>query len=235
LLACAPCLAAVGFRVAGDRPRASADGSVRPALAFDQYAVNLGAVPPSRTVQAFFRFRNTGRETVRITKIDPSCGCLKPRLERREFGPGEVGRFFLVTDTAGQDSGPQEFWATVHYTDPQPRQTKLLFKVDLPEERVTLTPRALIFYQGGGRPTEKTVLLNDFRERPLRIVSVGCDADYVSARLGETTENEAGRQVGVVVTVAAKVPAGTHTALVRITTDDPIYKTLAIPVRVSSR
>jgi hypothetical protein len=231
-----PMLCAMGFHFAGPRPQSSTPRGTRPALSFDQYAVDLGRVPASRTAQARFRFTNHGSQPVRVTRVEPSCGCLTPRLDKTEYAPGEIGQFFLQVDTAAQKSGPQEFWVKVHYTDPQPRETKLLFKLDLPEQRVTVSPRALVFYQLGSQPISQDVYVTDHRHRPLRVLSAKSPVDYVDAKVAETATDESGGQrTRVVVTVAADVPEGLHEPLLKITTDDPVYKTLFVPLRVSGR
>src|SRR5205809_733983 len=52
-----------------------------PSLAFHQYAVDLKKIHPSLETHASFVFQNRGSEPVHITAIEPSCGCLMPRLQ----------------------------------------------------------------------------------------------------------------------------------------------------------
>ena len=83
------------------RTLAAIPGSDRPALAFDQYMVNLGEPQPRSIHEVQFHFDNRSSRPVKVTKIDPSCGCLTPKLvgydaqrhrvERTEFAPGEHG------------------------------------------------------------------------------------------------------------------------------------------------
>ena len=85
-----PCASAFAFRVAGDRPLKPESVRVRSSLVFDQYAVNRGLVSPTRYVQARFSFRNVGPKPIKITKLEPSCGCMQPTLEKWEYAPGEA-------------------------------------------------------------------------------------------------------------------------------------------------
>lgn len=230
-----PCLTSVGFRMAGDRAQAAVETRERTSLVFTQYAVNLGEVPPSRRVQARFSFRNTGRETVKITKLEASCGCLQPQLDdkHRELAPGEKGVFFLQVDTALQKSGVQKYWVTVHYTDPQPRTERVLFQIELPERRVTVTPRALVFYQFNERPTEQEIRVSDFREHPLTVHDVTCDSPFVTVKVGNTVKGEDGGQHTILhVVVAGNVPEGMQETTIRIATSDGKYKGLAVPLRI---
>ncbi len=228
-----PCLVSIGFRQAGARPTESVPKTDRPALMFDQYAVNLGKVPASKIVQARFGFRNAGSNPVTITELKPSCGCLGPKIEKTQYAPGEEGEFYLRSDAATQESGRQEYWVTVKYEDPQPRETKLLFKLDLPERRVTITPRALTFYQFSSQPTTQTFTVSDFRKRPLTVLKATCKSPYVDVQVKnvDSATKVSGPQAEISVTVASQVPPGIQESVVKVLTDDDVYPTLWIPIQ----
>ena len=229
-----PCFVSIGFRQAGARPTESAGVVDRPGLTFDQYAVNLGKVPAAKVVQARFGFRNTGAEPVTITKLEPSCGCLQPKIEKTTYAPGEAGTFYLRSDAATQESGPKEYWLTVNYEDPEPRQTKLLFKLELPEQRVTISPRALTFYQFSDQPTTQTFTVSDFRHQPLTVLRASCKSRFVDVKVNPLSAEEkvAGPQAEIAVTVAGEVPAGLQEGVVKVETDDETYPTLWIPIQI---
>ncbi|WP_166820183.1 DUF1573 domain-containing protein [Thalassoroseus pseudoceratinae] len=229
-----PCLVSVGFRQAGARPTDSTAKVDRPALMFDQYAVNLGKVPAAKIVQARFGFRNAGTEPVTITELKPSCGCLQPKIEKTQYAPGETGTFYLRSDAATQESGPQEYWLTVKYEDPKPRETKLLFKLELPERRVTITPRALTFYQFSSQSTTQTFTVNDFRAKPLTVLNATCKTSHVEVQVQQVDSGQkvAGPQAKISVTVAGDVPPGIHEHVVKVETNDDVYPTLWIPIQV---
>jgi hypothetical protein len=49
-------------------------------------------------------FTNTGRASLKITKIKTTCGCTVTQLEKREYAPGESGTI-KVTYTAPKATG----------------------------------------------------------------------------------------------------------------------------------
>src|SRR5690606_1757080 len=112
---------AVVDSVCGTEPAPRLAAAPRPALAFDQYLVNLGAVPPMDEVYARFRYVNQGERPVEIQGLEPSCGCMTPTLDKKVLQPGEAGEFRLRVSTANQAPGPQEFSVRMTYTDPAPR------------------------------------------------------------------------------------------------------------------
>eukprot|EP00913_Durusdinium_trenchii_P013378 g12559.t1 len=127
---------------------------------------------------------------VRITALKPSCGCLAPRLAKREFQPGEVGEIILPVKTPNEASGPREYTVKVQYEDPKPRETLLTFRVDLPEKRITVRPRSLIFYQYGTRSTTRDIFVTDYPRIGLQITKVECNSQYVDVKIAPADVDE---------------------------------------------
>ena len=66
--------------------------SERPALRFGEYLVNLGRLNEGTGAYGVFRFLNTGDAPLTILDLSPSCGCLKPRLDKETYAAGEAGK-----------------------------------------------------------------------------------------------------------------------------------------------
>lgn len=244
-----------------------------PALAFHQYLVDLGPLgPQAPAASAHFRFVNKGGEPVRITALEPSCGCLKPRLSRKLFQPGTNGGFDLTVQTAGEPAGPKEYSVRVHYTDPDPRSVTLFFRCELPDRKVVVEPRGLMFYQLNGRPASQTITVTDHRDRPLCVTGVESTSPLAVATLlstdsatdspaattaellalnrrdpitqlashtvdGDDEATDAAPRYRVRVDVAGAIPPsssvdGRHRALIQITTDDPDFRVLQVPILI---
>lgn len=213
--------------------RPMTDTPTRPGLAFHQYLVDLGAVRPTGEIAARFSFANTGTETVVIQEIVPSCGCLKPMLKQKVWAPGQQGDFVARIHTANEAPGPREYTLLVKYTDPEPREETLTFRVKLPENQVLIRPRSLIFYQLNGNESTQEVVVTDQRQRTLRLEKVFTSNPYVKAELAPNSMDEDGRlQQRIKITVTGKVPARQFHTLVSVLTDDPGYRTLTIPLMI---
>jgi hypothetical protein len=203
----------------------------RPALAFDQYMVDEGTVEPTGLVYARFGFTNKGRETVHIKELVPSCGCLKPRLEQTTYEPGEPGQFFLTVETPNEEPGRKEYFVTVKYKDPQPREVQLTFKMRLMEQDVTVRPKALLFYVSETAPPPQKIVVSDRRAK-LKITSVECTSPHVSVKIDDSAGDEAQLgEIHLAVAVDAQAPSGTY-ALLKLNTDDPQYPALHMPISV---
>ena len=232
----APFLLSLGFHATGAVPQRIAPPPSRGSLAFDQYAVNLGAIAPTPYAYVRFSFTNVGDETVHIRELKTSCGCLQPRLAQREYQPGESGHFDLRIQTANEPAGPKDEFVRVLYDDPQPRETELTFKVVLPENQVTVRPGVLIVYQFGLQPMVQKIVVTDQRKDGLTITGVDSDIELLTAELEGVEEGADGtRRMTVAVIVPIDVPPNLVQGSVILTTDDPKYSRLVVPVRVQGR
>src|ERR1700744_6442111 len=77
-----------------------------PALAFRQYALDLGSISPTNEVRGTFIFVNRGKTTVEIKHIVLSCSRLTPQIERKLIEPAEDGRVVLRVQPSSEKPGP---------------------------------------------------------------------------------------------------------------------------------
>jgi hypothetical protein len=231
-----PFALAVFVHVVRPSQPAAREAADRPALAFHQYLVDLGRIQPSSEERAIFVFRNRGSQAVHITDVKPSCGCLEPHVSSRMIEPGGEGHIVLRMQPANETPGPKEFHVDLKYTDPQPRDVRLAFKVEIPEQGLSVRPRALLVYQNADTAISKQIVVSDTRPTPARVEQVSVSNPIIQVALGDvhTTASGAIEQT-VEVNVEAGVPAGRHEAVVTIHTSDPHAPVLRVPLRIDSR
>ncbi|MBI1347329.1 DUF1573 domain-containing protein [bacterium] len=208
----------------------------RPALAFDQYLVDLGKIDPTTEVRGTFVFENKGKVPLTIDQVTPSCGCLEPQLSSKSLQPGDTGAVVLRMQPANESPGSKEFFADVAYHDPEPRSTRITFRLEVPERQLSVRPRALMVYQLSSEPTRHVVQVTDTRPNPAQVKSAEINTSWATIDLldrqiqptgGITTELE--------VTVPADVPPGRHEGLITIHTTDPKSPVLRVPVLIHGR
>ena len=209
----------------------------RPALAFRQYAVDLGPIKPISEARATFVFANRGKSAVENIKIVPSCSCLATQLDRQQFEPGEEGRIVLRVQPAKEAPGKKELFADITYTDPEPRQVRLTFKLEIPDRQMTVTPRALtIVHPAGSDPTVATFTVADGRKKPFEILGVESTSELAVPVIGERQVSPAGEWSQTVqVTVPGTLPEGKNQVLIRIRTSDPDYPELRVPMMLQGQ
>jgi hypothetical protein len=227
-----PVCGAWGAARYGGTPRRVAEVS-RPGLAFDQFLVDLGPVEPTDEIYARFGFTNTGRTPVKITRWEPSCGCVKPSLKKTEYDAMDSGEFYLRVRTAGEAPGDREYRLLVRYTDPEPRETTLVFRAKLPERQVFVRPRAVMVYQNGLSPTVQEVTVTDLRGNELRLLDTKSSTPLASAEILEPSAAPDGTlEHKVRVTVAADVPQGTSWGTITLFTNDSEFSELTVPLKI---
>lgn len=88
-----------------------------PRIEFAVDRVSLGDVKSGPKVEGQFDFKNTGKDKLIITNIQPSCGCTGViENEKKEYMPGETGQIKFTFNTEGR-MGVNEKTITVTSND----------------------------------------------------------------------------------------------------------------------
>ena len=87
-------------------------------LVFETASFNFGKVQQGQEIRRVFRFRNTGKQTLVITRVKSSCGCTFPSLKTKSYAPGKQGSLTVTFDSKGR-VGRQHKTITVESNDPK--------------------------------------------------------------------------------------------------------------------
>jgi hypothetical protein len=116
------------------------------ALTWDTRRIDLTAKPGDKQAVGLFHFANSGKTTVTIVYIQPSCGCTTAQLEKRVYAPGETGEINAVF-TIGDRVGEQEKSILVSTDEAPDKTVSLELHVMIPE-LLTYSPRLLMWNMG---------------------------------------------------------------------------------------
>jgi hypothetical protein len=210
---------------------ASIAAGVRADLHCDETKVVLGEVKAGRPLSHRYTLTNRDAETVAITAVQPSCGCLKPRLEERRLRRGEAGVLLLEVNTLTAPPGPNSWRVQIAYTcGGQSHELTLVLCATVVAE-ITIQPAALVLQTGSSVGHEITV--TDSRSTPFTVTRVGTSAPLLHASQGEVRQDDAGHKTQAVrLDVLAGFPDGRHEETLQIFTSDPEYSELRVPVTV---
>src|SRR5262245_14184670 len=104
-------------------------------LRFSQPVIDAGEIKTGPAFSRRFALSNDGSETVQILDIRTSCGCMKPRWEKRLYQPGEQGEIPVDVNTLTQPPGPHNWPLIVTYrSGPVTHETILQVKATLVTE-----------------------------------------------------------------------------------------------------
>jgi hypothetical protein len=183
--------------------------------------IDAGQVRVGPPLVRRFAFVNAANQPLTVIDVRSSCGCMVPALAKRDYAPGERGEMSVEVNTLSQPAGPHRWTFSLTYRcgELSGEQT-LELSADLKQE-IEITPAAISF-RGDG-PLSARVAIHDPRTKRLTVRSV--DASMPGLTAVATTD-------GVEVHVADDCPPGRHAATVTITTDDPDYREIKLPVTI---
>ena len=145
LAATSPALAAGALQPAGPMPAAPEVEQDVPSIQVERSIHDFGRITDEASVTTSFRFTNTGTATLKIERIESSCGCTVPALEKLEYAPGESGEVTVEFDPRRRE-GPQNRAVTIVSNDPVRSRLPLTVRVDV-VPLVKIEPRVVQFGQ----------------------------------------------------------------------------------------
>lgn len=182
-------------------------------LAFDDPIVNFGKLADFDKRRATVVFRNAGGKELRISKVEPTCGCTSVGFDTsRTYAPGETGEITLAFSPKGQ--GPQTKSVKVLSNDPDEPVRLITIKADVVPS-LSADPRVL---QLGripfGRPFETGTTLTALRTG-ITLADVELSGDlgpHATASIRPTGPDDLGRDTWRVdVLLDERIPWGWHT------------------------
>jgi hypothetical protein len=209
-------------------------------LRFGQTQIEVGEVRSGAPLAQRFAFVNDGPAPVAITAVQPSCGCLTPRLEPagtllpHTYQPGEQGALLLEVNTLSQNQGVHTWHLVVRSeTAGKPHGTELRVSGRVVTE-VAVQPAELTVFADAAVAHE--IVVTDLRPQPLHVTEVRGTAPGLTGRVTEQCRDAAGRWVCKVrLEVAGDYPEGRGQEILDIVTDDPTYRDLRVPLTVVKR
>jgi hypothetical protein len=197
-------------------------------LQITEPVIDVGEARAGPTLVRRFAFVNAGTEPLTITDLKASCGCVTPALPQRTYRPGERGELALEVNTLSQPAGPNRWTLRVGYRcGDRADETTLELTARLKQE-ITVTPAALVF-QGDGEMVSR-VYICDLRGRRFAVRSLSTSSPHLRASdgCGFTYPHT----YNLEVRVNRDCPEGRHAETVTITTDDPDYPEIKLPVTI---
>ena len=115
------------FPVSGD---GKVDSSAVAAFTFDLESHNFGTVTEGTIVRHRFTFRNSGRQPLRITKAQSSCGCTVPSYPEQPVAPGDTSSILVSFDTKDKQGNQDKVITLQANTYPNITELHLIGTVD---------------------------------------------------------------------------------------------------------
>src|SRR5437762_765929 len=155
--------------------------TARAELTFANPAVDAGEVRSGAPLKQAFAFVNEGKTAVEVTDLRTGCGCVKPKLEKRAYAPGEGGEVVLEVHTLSQPAGEHAWRLQVAYrAGGEAREAELSLRGRVITE-VAVQPSALTIMTGSAAAHE--IVLTDLRDRPLDVTGVHTSSAHLKGEV----------------------------------------------------
>ncbi len=171
-------------------------------------------------------------EDFSITGIDsnvPYVSATSRKLAKDEQVPGKGTPQYEVTLSLAPDApvGPLNATVTVHTDDPKAKDVAIR-AFGVVRALVHVTPPEIQFgtVDAAQKPGRSVMVVNN-QPTPIKVTNVSVSDDAFSA---EVTPLQEGQRYQVMVTVKPDASAGTHSGTLTITTTDPRFSELTVPV-----
>jgi hypothetical protein len=182
-----------------------------------------------------FELTHPGAGILTITKVAGSCGCFRQTLSTSILAAGDSAKLAVEVNTLTQPNGSNRWQVVVVYqveAPGAPIQTgELLLQITANLTReVSVTPAQLGFSTAGA--ASQVVTIDDIRAKKLTVLKATTSTPHMIA---DVSPREAGKGQRVTVKLAQDAPIGQRDETLVLSTDDPAYPELRIPVRVLKR
>jgi hypothetical protein len=209
--------------------------AAEPALVAERPTAVAGTVKAGPALRHTFRLTNRSDVVVTVTGTEVSCGCLRPRLGRATLAPGASADLDLEVRTLTQPAGPNRWAARVRYQPEGGEAGQLACELSATLVReVSVEPATLAV--SSDRPVSHDFAVTDRRATPLTLRAARTGVPWAVVTVGSSSRGDGGVwRIGLRLDVTDACPPGTHDLELTLTSADPDYSELRVPVRVTKR
>lgn len=199
-----------------------------PKLKIDSTHFDFGYTPEGLPVVHKYRAYNVGTDTLRISRVRPSCGCTSVPVAKKILPPGDSTDLELRFDTK-RFKGQISKSAAVESNDSSQVDLQLHFtaRVGL-WEGVIVTNHSQIYLDTLGK-TEQTITLKNTSVAPYKISVASPVADFMVMELS-SMDIPAKGEVALTFRTTPKTPIGEYNTSVTLHFDGPQPQNVSIPI-----
>jgi hypothetical protein len=105
-----------------------------PVLTFKDTTYDFGTISQGETVKYTFTFTNTGKSSLVIQDVKPTCGCTIPKdWPKQPIKSGESGKIDVVFDSAGKQGKVTKVIRVIANTKPPVSVLRLVGTINAPD------------------------------------------------------------------------------------------------------
>jgi hypothetical protein len=163
-------------------------------LEFAETALTIKATPQDKSLEARYKFTNSGSVPIGIIQLTTSCGCTVAVTDKNIYQPGDTG-VLTATYTIGLSEGRHHYTITLQTSEENVPPYTLQFTAELPSGQSPLIANAVTARLTPGELTwsrqpyaTKTVAI-DLQNIPGTKISASCDSAQFQLTLDESASS----------------------------------------------
>jgi hypothetical protein len=216
----------VGVCAAGVAPAASWADAM-----FGELSRDFGSVPRGPTLGHAFRLANRTTDTVHISGIRTSCGCVTATAGKSDLAPGQETTIVAQMDTR-RFSGPKTVTIYVQFDQPAWEEVRLWVQANSRDD-VSVNPESLAFgLSRRGTTPAVSVTITLLGSSDWQVLGAKCESNYVQVKLSELRRDAAEVSYQVAAELRPDAPVGQWFTDVWVATNNPYTPRLRIPLTV---
>jgi hypothetical protein len=198
---------------------------------FQEVSKDFGSVPRGPTLSHSFLVKNTTPDTVHITSLRVSCGCVTATSERSLLQPGEETFIIARMDTT-RFIGVKSVTIFVHFDQPKNDEVRLWVRANGRDD-VMLTPETLAYGQvkRGSTPTS-SVRVTFQGNGAIHILEAQAESNYVQPTIRELSRTPSEATYEVSAKLRSDTPIGRWFTDVWLVLDNQTMPRVRIPLTV---
>jgi hypothetical protein len=148
---------------------------------------DFGVMGPNQKKSGEFKFKNVGDGILKINKINSTCGCTVPQLEKKEYAPGESGAI-QVTYRSSSRQGPVTKHLYIESNDSKKPKYELAIKAQV-KVNISVNPEKMDLSIGKENAGAGPITITSKDSKPFAIKSFASSQDIITAEFDPAVES----------------------------------------------
>jgi hypothetical protein len=198
---------------------------------FQDLSKDFSSVPRGPMLVYDYRITNNTKETLRISGVRVSCGCVSAAAQKNELKPGEETSVHATMDT-NRFIGIKTVYIYVTFTQPRYEEVRLWIQANARTD-VSVSPDTFALGQiKRGNGATGNISLTYYGGNGFKITDVTAETNYIQPTFKEIKRGEADVSYQLTATLRADAPVGHWYTDVWVKTNNAAMPKIRVPLNV---
>ena len=204
-------------------------------IRFEEYTAEFGTVKigevPDKKLKYIFKFRNTGKKELIISRVSASCGCTATMLSKKNFAPGELGEIKATFNLEGRVDR-QSTNVYVFSNDPITPIVKLQIKATIMGRGLYVIPEAIDWgkIKRKSKVVSAKIYVSPPKDEELNAIKVNSSSKFISTEFSSIEDGDSKVLEIRIILDTNDIFPGELNEKITIYTDNEKYPRVEVPI-----